>query len=304
MSKKTISSRRPAIDMAKVKVVKKSKKILKAKSKLVKTKPIKSKPTKIKLVKTKLPKSKLVKTKLPKSKLAKTKPVKALKKAKSLIVKKLATKTAKKVATKKVVAKAKAPKKPLSKPKKQPKATKKPVPSIAIAQKSNTTKKRISSKVKILPKPELSPGVFSSAPQRPIAHVRKIAPANLERRSYNSEELVEFESLILDKLEKSREEYKLLKNTLNRSNDEGIESTSGGNMKVLEDGAETAEKENLSQLASRQLKYINNLEMALIRIKNGTYGICTVTGKLISKERLIAVPHTTQSIEAKMKKSN
>ena len=59
-------------------------------------------------------------------------------------------------------------------------------------------------------------------------------------------------------------------------------------------------KENLSQLAARQQKYITNLENALVRIKNGTYGICSVTGKLISKERLIAVPHTTQSIEAKM----
>jgi len=59
-------------------------------------------------------------------------------------------------------------------------------------------------------------------------------------------------------------------------------------------------RKNLSQLAARQQKYIMNLENALVRIKNGTYGICTVTGKLIPKERLIAVPHTTQSIEAKM----
>ncbi|QOI98819.1 MAG: TraR/DksA C4-type zinc finger protein [Flammeovirgaceae bacterium] len=121
-----------------------------------------------------------------------------------------------------------------------------------------------------------------------------------DKTRYSDEELKEFENLINEKLEKARSEYRILKETLNRNNDEGTDATSGGNTKVLEDGAETAEKENLSQLAARQQKYITNLENALVRIKNGTYGICSVTGKLIPKERLIAVPHTTQSIEAKM----
>ncbi|MBT1699997.1 TraR/DksA family transcriptional regulator [Fulvivirgaceae bacterium PWU4] len=121
-----------------------------------------------------------------------------------------------------------------------------------------------------------------------------------DKTRYSEEELKEFQQLITKKLDKAKEEYKILKETLNRNNDEGTDATSGGNTKVLEDGAETAEKENLSQLAARQQKYITNLENALIRIKNGTYGICSVTGKLISKERLIAVPHTTQSIEAKL----
>ncbi|MBA4145510.1 MAG: molecular chaperone DnaK [Azospira oryzae] len=125
-----------------------------------------------------------------------------------------------------------------------------------------------------------------------------------DRTRYSESELKEFEVLIQGKLQKAKDEFKLLKDTLNRTNDEGTDATSGGNTKVLEDGAETAEKENLSQLAARQLKYITNLENALVRIKNGTYGICTVTGKLISKERLIAVPHTTQSIEAKMMKQD
>lgn len=120
-----------------------------------------------------------------------------------------------------------------------------------------------------------------------------------EKTRYSDSELKEFEELINEKLEKAREELKILKGTLNRSNDEGTDSTAG-NTKVLEDGADTAEKENLSQLAARQQKFINNLENALVRIKNGTYGICTVSGKLISKERLKAVPHTTQSIEAKL----
>lgn len=124
-----------------------------------------------------------------------------------------------------------------------------------------------------------------------------------EKTRYSDAELKEFEELINEKLDKARNELKILKGTLNRSNDEGTDSTAG-NTKVLEDGADTAEKENLSQLAARQQKFINNLENALVRIKNGTYGICTVSGKLISKERLKAVPHTTQSIEAKLSQQN
>lgn len=124
-----------------------------------------------------------------------------------------------------------------------------------------------------------------------------------EKTRYSDAELKEFEELILEKLDKAKNELKILKGTLNKSDDEGTDSTSG-NTKVLEDGADTAEKENLSQLAARQQKFINNLENALIRIKNGTYGICSVSGKLISKERLKAVPHTTQSIEAKLSQQN
>lgn len=124
-----------------------------------------------------------------------------------------------------------------------------------------------------------------------------------EKTRYSESELKEFEELILEKLEKAKSELKILKGTLNKSDDEGTDTTSG-NTKVLEDGADTAEKENLSQLAGRQQKFINNLENALVRIKNGTYGICSVTGKLISKERLKAVPHTTQSIEAKLSQQN
>jgi len=142
---------------------------------------------------------------------------------------------------------------------------------------------------------------FQMPNQRPMAHKpAKPSSTSQDKTRYTDEELQEFQVLINRKLEKAREEYKILKETLNRNNDEGTDATSGGNTKVLEDGAETAEKENLSQLAARQQKYITNLENALVRIKNGTYGICSVTGKLISKERLIAVPHTTQSIEAKL----
>lgn len=158
----------------------------------------------------------------------------------------------------------------------------------------------------ISPLPKVAPQltIFPALNQRPIAHKPSKAPVDSDKTRYSESELKEFEALINGKLEKAREEFRILKETLNRNNDEGTDSTSGGNTKVLEDGAETAEKENLSQLAARQLKYITNLENALIRIKNGTYGICSVTGKLIPKERLIAVPHTTQSIEAKMMKQD
>ena len=94
---------------------------------------------------------------------------------------------------------------------------------------------------------------------------------------------------------------RFIKESLVRKNLSGTDSTQGA-LKTLEDGADTMEKESLSQLAGRQQKFIINLEKALIRIKNGTYGICKDSGKLIDKKRLMAVPHATQSIEAKLKK--
>jgi len=118
---------------------------------------------------------------------------------------------------------------------------------------------------------------------------------------YTKEELKEFEELITAKLDKAKQELSYIKSSITRSDESGIEGTVG-NVKVLEDGADTMEKESMNQLAARQQKFIANLENALIRIKNGTYGICSSTGRLISKERLRAVPHTTQSIEAKLAK--
>jgi RNA polymerase-binding transcription factor DksA len=120
-----------------------------------------------------------------------------------------------------------------------------------------------------------------------------------DRSRYSDEELKEFEELILDKLDKAQNELNILKQSLNRSGESGTGDTNITS-KVLEDGAETSQKESLNELAARQQKFINNLNNALIRIKNGTYGICKVTGKLIPKERLRAVPHTMLSIEAKL----
>ena len=120
-----------------------------------------------------------------------------------------------------------------------------------------------------------------------------------ENLRYSREELGEFEQIIQDKLMAARKEVSFIKETLSRRNDSGTDNTASSS-KVLEDGADTAEKESLNQLASRQMKFIQQLENALIRIKNGTYGVCIGTGKLIPKERLRAVPHTQHSIEAKM----
>lgn len=121
----------------------------------------------------------------------------------------------------------------------------------------------------------------------------------MEKTRYSPEELLEFEELINLKLTESREELAYIKESLTRRNDEGTYEAMG-NSKMLEDGADTAEKESLNQLAARLQKFINQLELALVRIKNGTYGICIDTGKLIPKARLRAVPHTQHSIEAKL----
>lgn len=236
----------------------------------------------------------------PAKKAAKAKPTAKAKK--TVKAKKVAKKApAKKAAPKKVVVK-KVASKVAPKKTKTKKEEVKPVLKKAAEPAPKKEPRPIAPPIKLSPS-QLN--IFPIINQRPIAHKpAKSVAVNEDKTRYSDDELKEFETLINGKLDKAREEFRILKETLNRNNDEGTDSTSGGNTKVLEDGAETAEKENLSQLAARQLKYITNLENALIRIKNGTYGICSVTGKLIPKERLIAVPHTTQSIEAKMMKQD
>ena len=123
-----------------------------------------------------------------------------------------------------------------------------------------------------------------------------------DKKRYSEEELKEFEELISQKLDATRSELNYIKETLSKRNDSGTDNTSG-NSKLLEDGADTSERENLSQLAARLQKFIQQLDAAMVRIKNGTYGICKDTGKLIPKERLRAVPHTQQTIEAKLRQS-
>ncbi len=119
-----------------------------------------------------------------------------------------------------------------------------------------------------------------------------------EKKRYTVEELAEFKEIILQKLEKAKQDFDILKKTITHSESNDTEDTSP-TFKVLEEGAATLSKEEAGRLAQRQQKFIQHLQAALIRIENKTYGVCRETGKLISKERLRAVPHATLSIEAK-----
>jgi RNA polymerase-binding transcription factor DksA len=121
-----------------------------------------------------------------------------------------------------------------------------------------------------------------------------------EKMRYSDEELTEFKDIILKKLEKARKDYELYRNAITHGDGNDTQDTSP-TFKVLEEGAATLSKEEAGKLAQRQQKFIQHLEAALIRIENKTYGICRETGKLISKERLRAVPHATLSIDAKNK---
>lgn len=121
-----------------------------------------------------------------------------------------------------------------------------------------------------------------------------------ERTRYSDAELQEFKEIILDKIRVAREELNSLASSLSNPNLNGTDDTAG-TYKTLEDGSATLEKEQINQLAARQKKFIEQLEAALVRIENKTYGVCRETGKLIQKERLRAVPHTTLSMEAKLK---
>ncbi len=119
-----------------------------------------------------------------------------------------------------------------------------------------------------------------------------------EKNKYSDAELEEFKLIIIEKLEKAKQDYELLKSAITHSESNDTEDTSP-TFKVLEEGASTLSKEEAGKLAQRQLKFIQNLQAALVRIQNKTYGICRETGKLIPKDRLRAVPHATLSIEAK-----
>lgn len=121
-----------------------------------------------------------------------------------------------------------------------------------------------------------------------------------EKTRYSENELQEFKTLILGKIKSAREELLDLTSSISRPNSNGTDDTASSH-NTLEDGSATLEKESINQLASRQKKFIDQLEAALIRIENKTYGICRETGKLIQKERLMAVPHTTLSMAAKLK---
>lgn len=118
-----------------------------------------------------------------------------------------------------------------------------------------------------------------------------------EKNRYSEAELAEFRDIIEGKLEEANKDLELLNSSISHDNN-GTDDTSP-TFKMMEDGSETLGREETSQLAARQEKFIRSLKNALIRIENKTYGVCRATGKLISKERLRVVPHATLSIDAK-----
>ena len=119
-----------------------------------------------------------------------------------------------------------------------------------------------------------------------------------EKTKYSKDELEEFRAIINEKADKAKEDLQLLVDQLSHKDDHGTDDTSP-TFKLMDEGSEVLSREEINQLAARQQKFIQSLENALIRIENGTYGVCRVTGKLIAKERLRIVPHATLSIEAK-----
>ena len=119
-----------------------------------------------------------------------------------------------------------------------------------------------------------------------------------EIAKYSEADLAEFKELILKKIQKAQEDLDLIKSAYMNDLNNGTDDTSP-TFKAFEEGSETMSKEANSQLAIRQEKFIRDLKNALFRVENKTYGVCKVTGKLISKERLMIVPHSTMSIEAK-----
>lgn len=122
-----------------------------------------------------------------------------------------------------------------------------------------------------------------------------------EKTRYTDEELAQFKAVILEKIELAKRDYDQMMDVLMNRGGNGVDDTQP-TYKILEEGSATQTKEELTTMAVRQQKFIQGLQAALVRIENKTYGVCRVTGKLIPKERLMAVPHATLSIEAKQMK--
>jgi RNA polymerase-binding transcription factor DksA len=297
-NKKTIKpvSKKPASKTsAKITVIKKAAKV----SKLVAKKPVvkstKQSPKKsVKPIKKTAPAKKTAKPVAKKAAPKKVaKPVK-----KSTPVKKAVKPVAKKAAPKKVakpvkkstpvkkavksVAKKAESKKPELKPLPKAKNIKVPPPKPVVLPKITATKARKY-------EPEFTKSVLDQAPQE----------NNGPTMRYSDAELNEFRELIQRKLETAKKELGYLQGLITRKDEMGGDDTDNRYM-TMEDGSLSMEREQLSQMASRQITFIDHLEKAMMRIENKTYGICRVTGRLIDKARLRAVPHATLSIEAKM----
>jgi len=201
-----------------------------------------------------------------------------------------------------------APKKAASKPAKAPAAPKKAAAKSAPASTQHSTKPKTTkpvvkkepkkaAKPVVIPKtstdkarkyePEFTKSVLDTPDDRPVGPSMR----------YSDSDLKEFRELIMRKLEAAKKELNYLQGLITRKDESG--ELDEGRYMTMEDGSVSMEREQLSQMASRQIQFIDHLEKALMRIESKTYGICRVTGKLIDKARLRAVPHATLSIEAK-----
>ncbi len=247
----------------------------------VKKAPARKKPSKKTVVRKSSPKARksIVKTKKSAVKKVSTK--------KTVIKKKAAPKAKK--AIKKSSAKTSAAQKALERRKKlvsvkpviKPKVKKEPPKptKVVIPKTSTKTVKKY--------EPEFTKSVLDASTQDP----------SVPSLRYSDSELVEFKGIILKKLDTARKELNYLQGLITRKDESG--DMDEGRYMTMEDGSVSMEREQLSQMASRQITFIDHLEKAMMRIENKTYGICRVTGKLIDKARLRAVPHATLSIEAK-----
>lgn len=258
--------------------------VQKAAKKVVK--PVVKKNTAKKASPKKMSKKPLVKKPIAKKTAVKKATVKKAVVKKAVVKKTIVKKpVVKKAVVKKVIAKTPTSKKTL---------IKKAVVKTPIIKKEKRVeiKKAVTPKTKeIVKKPAIlidkSPDTFSSS----------------EKIRYSDKELQEFKVIILRKLESAKHDLILLTEAFTTKNDNDTNDTSP-TFKVLEEGSNVLSKEENSQLAARQQKFIRDLESALLRIENKTYGVCRVTGKLIPKERLLIVPHATMSIEAKLNQQN
>lgn len=265
-----------------------SKKTTKKAKKAAKAKPKAKKATVKKVVKAK-PKAKKAPKAKPAAKKVASKPkAKAKPAAKKPAIKKVSVK---KAPAKKVAVVKTAP----------PKAVKAPVVKQAPPVKA-AEKKPVVAAAKPAKPAKRQDITRHNMPFHKRDQIRQIIPqtkVDPNKTRYSDKELEEFREIIMAKLVDARKELATLQAQLTASNEHGTDDTAS-TFKMLEDGSDSLAKEEAGQLAGRQMKFIEQLENALIRIENKTYGICRVTGKLIPKERLRAVPHTTQSIEAKL----
>lgn len=316
----TKAKKKPA-PKAKAKPAAKNKKVAKPAAK--KAKPVKKAPAKAKKAVKKVTKPAKAKpakkvTKAIKKPLSKTKPIKVAKPAKKVIAKVVA-KPVEKVIAKPVLKAAdkytqkgvvKGPDKIRVLPSGVGAASTSAIKHVEKHDEKRSRRRSRASRpiVKPTPIPRTTPlrvdPILPDTPvnsmlKKPIAILNNKVSGNPDKTRYNDDELLMFKKLIIGKIEVAKKELNNLQAFLNNSNEHGTDDTASS-FKMLEDGSDTLAKEEAGQLAARQRKFIEQLENALVRIENKSYGICRVTGKLIPKERLMAVPHTTQSIEAKV----